>query len=67
MAIEAGHIAPQAGGFEPQRAYDFEVELYGVAGSTAIRLSIQSMAMPIPTVGQIEVHFGPREGKWLGR
>jgi hypothetical protein len=48
MRMGAAHLAPQGGGFEPQRAYDWEVELYGVPGQEAIKLSAQSMTLAAP-------------------
>lgn len=42
--MSAAHIAPQGGGYEPQRQNNFEVQLYGVPGADVIVLSTQSFA-----------------------
>lgn len=53
----AAHLAPQGGGFEPQRAYDYEVQLYGVPGQEAIKLSAVSMTVPSPESTPIELPY----------
>lgn len=67
MPITAGHIAPQGGGFEPQRTYDFDVELYGVPGAGDIELSVQSSNIPTPEVGAIEINMGAERRKVAGQ
>lgn len=40
--MSAAHLAPQGGGYEPQRKYDWEIELYGVPGQDVLKLSAES-------------------------
>lgn len=42
--MTSAHIAPQGGGFEPQRTNNFEIQLYGVPGQDLIVLSTASFA-----------------------
>ena len=53
----AAHLAPQGGGYEPQRKYDFELELYGVPGQEVIKLSCESFDPPAATNDPIELGY----------
>jgi len=44
--MSAAHLAPQGGGFEPQRKYDFEINLFGVPGAELIKLACVSAGVP---------------------
>lgn len=59
--LNADHLAAQAGAFEPQRSYNWLLELTGAAVSSddaeIIRLSLDSFAAPEEKNEPIEDHF----------
>lgn len=67
MPMNAAHLAPQGGGFDPQRAFDFEIELYGVPGQELIKLSVDSTTLPATSNEIITVHFMGEERKVPGK
>lgn len=44
--MSAAHLAAQGGGYEPQRKFDFEVEIYGIPGAETVKLSVLSFTVP---------------------
>ena len=66
MPITAAHIAPQGGGFEPQRAFDFEVEL-SAPGGDLIKLSVQDAFLPEVAKDIIEVGYMAEVRKVVGK
>lgn len=66
----ASHLAPQGGGYEPQRKFDFELQLYGVPGAEVIKLSVKSFTPPAATNDPIELGYlnsiikVAGQGKW---
>lgn len=67
MSITANHIAPQGGGFEPQRANNFYVELYGVPGADKIKLAVATAFVPEWNNDVILVHYQGEERKVAGK
>lgn len=65
--LSAGHIAPQSGGYEPQRSYDFYIELIGLAGLDVIQLSTRNAFIPNPQSEVITIPFFAEERKVAGR
>jgi len=55
--VNADHIAPQDGGFEPQRQNLYDVEFYGVPGIGELSLSLASANLPGTTNDAIEIPF----------
>lgn len=53
--MSASHLAPQGGGFEPQRKHNFEVQLFGVPGQDIIKLVVESFQPPEPNNDPIEL------------
>lgn len=53
----AAHLAPQGGGYEPQRKYDFELWLYDVPGMDVLQLSCESFDPPAATNAPISLGF----------
>jgi hypothetical protein len=47
--MSAAHLAPQGGGFEPQRSNNFEIQLYGVPGQDLLVLSTSAFT---PSTGK---------------
>lgn len=68
--MSAAHIAPQGGGFEPQRKFNYEFVVYGIPGSELLKLCIQSMTpsshdnevIEVPHLNSIIKVAG--QGKW---
>lgn len=67
MPITANHIAPQGGGFEPQRANNFYVELYGVPGAENIKLAVATAFVPDWSNDVVTVHYQGEERKVAGK
>lgn len=65
--LSAQHIAPSSGGFEPQRAYDFFVELYNLDGSDTIRLAVKDAFFPNGENGVIEINYFAENRKVAGK
>jgi hypothetical protein len=59
--MNADHIAPQEGGFEPQRQNHFDVEFYGVPGIDELSLSIATANMPGTSNDPITIPFRNEE------
>lgn len=55
--VNADHIAPQDGGFEPQRQNLYDVEFYGVPGIGELSLSLTSANLPGTSNDAIEIPF----------
>ena len=55
--VNADHIAPQDGGFEPQRQNLYDVEFYGVPGIGELSLSIANANLPGTSNDAIEIPF----------
>lgn len=68
MAVvpSAQFIAPQSGGFEPQRSYDFTVELYNVVGAATISLALKSAFFPNGQSGVIDIRYFGESRKVAG-
>jgi|ERR1035437_1306217 hypothetical protein len=66
----AAHLAPQGGGYEPQRKFDFELQLYGVPGQEVIKLAVEKFTPPGATNEVIELPYLNEvvkvagQGKW---
>ncbi len=67
MAITAQHLAPQGGGFEPQRAFDFEVVLVGVPNAENVRLAVEQMFVPSMQNNTINIAYMGEDRKVAGR
>lgn len=65
--LDAGHLAPQTGGFEPQRTYHWLVELYGVPGQKVLTLSMQEAPIPEEASDVIEIPFMNETRKVAGK
>jgi len=65
--LSAQHIAPSSGGFEPQRSYDFQLELYGVPGSELIQLAIAEVTFPMGRSEPISIEYFAESRKVAGR
>lgn len=52
----ANHIAPQGGGYEPQRTFHFTLEFGGF--NEEVALSVQSFSLPTASNTPIELFFG---------
>src|SRR4051812_28728745 len=57
MGITAQFIAPQGGGFEPQRAYNFELHLFGAPGEGNLCLSVSEAFLPEVSSDPIELSY----------
>jgi len=66
MPINAQHLAPQSGGFEPQRAYDFQIELYGVPNAGNLTLAVSEGFLPERMVDEIKLYYGAEDRKVAG-
>lgn len=55
--LNADPIAPQAGGFEPQRTYLWMVELYGIGNMKSLTMSMADSFLPERSNDPIEIHF----------
>lgn len=67
MPITAQHLAPQGGGFEPQRTFDFEVILVGVPGAESLKLAVETFFIPTMQNSQITVSYMGEDRKVAGR
>ena len=61
ITLNANHIAPQDGGYEPQRKNLFNVEFYGIPGVEQLSLSIANATLPGITNEQISIKFRNEE------
>lgn len=64
--LTAQHIAPATGGFEPQRAYDFTIEIYGLAGGEVLQLALHDAFFPAGNNDQIPIQYFAEERKVAG-
>lgn len=64
--LSAQFIAPQSGGFEPQRSYDFYLELYNVVGNANIQLAVKSAFFPNSQSGVIDIRYFAESRKVAG-
>lgn len=55
--MSAGHLASQGGSFEPQRKFDFEVQIFGIPGSNVVTLSVASFTPPSYASEVIELPY----------
>lgn len=53
----ADHLAPQGGGFEPQRAFNWTAIIPGLGDTELIRLAIVEMALPQYSTAEIHMRF----------
>jgi len=67
VILSAHHIAPQSGGFEPQRANNFAIEFYGLPGAETLDLALASGFTPNSTSGVVTVPFQGENRKVAGR
>ena len=67
MPFNSQHIAPQGGGFEPQRSFNFQLELYGVPGRDIINMSVIESFLPEINIEQIEVPYMAEVRKVAGK
>jgi hypothetical protein len=67
MPIHAHHIAPQAGGFEPQRTFDFALEIYGFPGAETLELALSSGFAPHSSSGITVIPWFGDNRKVAGR
>ena len=67
VELSAHHIAPQAGGFEPQRLNNFTVEIYGLPGTEILELALAQGFTPTSTSGVPTVAFHAESRKFAGR
>lgn len=67
MPQSAHFMAPQGGGFEPQRTFDFELEIYGIPGAENIKLAVDSAFIPLSTNEVITVNYLGEERKVAGK
>lgn len=65
--ISASHIAPVAGGFEPQRSFDFGIEIYGIGGAETISLAISQGFFPSGKNEVIPIKYFAEERKVAGQ
>lgn len=66
LDLSGSFIAPQSGGFEPQRSYDFTVELYNVVGANVLQLALKSAFFPSGQSGVIDIRFFAEARKVAG-
>jgi len=67
MQMHAGHIAAQAGGFEPQRTNHFSVRITGLEGADNLELSISGTAPPRRTIEVITIPYANENRKVASR
>lgn len=65
--LTAAHIAPSSGGFEPQRAYDFTIEIYGLNGADVLQLSLHDAFWPSGRNESIAIKYFAEERKVAGQ
>lgn len=67
--VSAEHIAPQGGGFEPQRTANFKLLLVkkDFFGDNIVQLTIHQVPFPVPTTEVLKVPYGNEERKVPGR
>jgi len=53
--MTAGHLGAPAGGFEPQRTFNWVLILPGTRDPELIRLSVESVALP--SIGTAQIHL----------
>ncbi len=66
-SISAAHIAPQSGGFEPQRSFDFSIEIYGIPGADVIQLALLDGFFPTGKNDIINIKYMAQERKVAGQ
>lgn len=67
MKMDAGHIAAQGGGFEPQRTNHFSVRISGLEGADMLELSLAGASPPKRTLDVITIHYGNESRKVAGK
>ena len=67
--VHAGHIAAQAGGYEPQRTNNYSVRITGLSGfnggTDVIELSLATFDPPSRNIATVPIPFGNEEGKGM--
>lgn len=66
FVVNADHIAPQDGGYEPLRVNCFEIEFYGVPGIETLSLAISTANFPGNSNEPIEIPFRNQVRKVAG-
>lgn len=65
--VKGHHIAPQSGGFEPQRAFNFYLEIYGISGTEQISMAMDQTFFPSSQNQPITLNYHAETRKVAGQ
>lgn len=62
----AAHLAPQGGGFEPSRVFNWDLVITGIADTETVRLSVERVQMPRESVAVMHLRYFNEDVKVAG-